>query len=243
MKEITFKYFAKHHLWLLLAVILIPVLGIGIYCGLFWKCIDESIVATIVMGAISYIGTVAWGLFIYYNSWSNEQLQKYRDRPRIRVGCVAKDNGLSLYTYDEATNKPLVPNDMFAEQFFFLKLRIVNEGNHSIFNFKSENVLVQVDEQANVQQNMNMNINISSSDVVAFKDVYEYYIGILKENVGEDISAANNFITYVFSFQDDLLNIYYCVLKVWIRNGKRMFPNKTYTVYTENEYKEIKKCQ
>lgn len=238
MKEITFKYFAKHHLWLLLVVILIPVLGIGIYCGLFWRCIDESIVATIVMGVISYIGTVAWGLFIYYNSWSNEQLQKYRDRPRIRVGCVVKDNGLPLYTCEEAIGRPLVPNDRYADQFVFLKVRIVNEGNHTIFNIKSEQVFVQVGQRADIQQKTNMNINMNSFNAITFKEHFEYYIGVLKQAVGNNLDQVNNFITYVFSFQDDLLNIYYCELKVWIKQGKNIFPH-TFNLYTESEYQKI----
>ena len=143
MENISFKYFAKQYWWLLLVVTLIPILGVGIYCVLFWKCIDESIVATIVMGAISYIGTVAWGLFIYYNSWSSEQLQKYRDKPRLRVSCVEKDNKWPLYTYEELVNNPLLPNDQYAKMFVFLKVKIANEGNHSIFNINFEDVLVQ----------------------------------------------------------------------------------------------------
>lgn len=240
MEEISFKYFAKHHLWLLLAVILIPILGIGIYCGLYWQCIDESIVATIVMGVISYVGTIAWGLFIYYNSWSSEQLQKYRDRPRIRVGCVVKENGLPLYTYEEIVGHPLGSNDRYADQFVFLKVRIVNEGNHAIFNVKSEQIFVQVGQRADIKQNTNMNINMNSFNVIAFKEHFEYYVGVLKQVVGDDLEKVNNFITYVLRFQDDLLNIYYCELKVWIKDGKKRFPN-TFNLYTESEYEVIKK--
>ena len=239
MKEITFKYFAKHHLWLLLAVILIPVLGIGIYCGLFWRCIDESIVATIVMGVISYIGTVAWGLFIYYNSWSNEQLQKYRDMPRLRIGCVEKENRWSLYTYEEVVNRPLLPNDRFAEQFLFLKIRIINEGNHTIFNISPEDVLVQVGQEAGIPQNIKCFDSSGSSNVISFKEQHECYVGILKEVIGDNLEEVSNFITYSFRFQDDLLNIYYCEVNVWIHKGMRRFPCSP-KIYTDSEYQKVK---
>lgn len=239
MKEITFKYFAKHHLWLLLAVILIPVLGIGIYCGLFWRCIDESIVATIVMGVISYIGTVAWGLFIYYNSWSNEQLQKYRDRPRLRVGCIRNQNELSLYTGEEVIGKPLKGNDKYADNFVFLKIRITNNGNHAIFNVKPINVLLQIGQEANMPQGINAFINTQTASVFAFKDQCEYYVGLYKTIVGDDLENVNNYVSHIFSFQDDLLNIYYCEMQVWIKGGKQMFPANL-NIYTDSEYQKIR---
>ena len=239
MKEITFKYFAKHHLWLLLAVILIPVLGIGIYCGLFWRCIDESIVATIVMGVISYIGTVAWGLFIYYNSWSNEQLQKYRDKPRLRVGCVEKDNRLPLYTYEEVVNRSIQPNDRFADMFVYLKVRVINEGNHSIFSISPEDVLVQVGQEAGIPQNIKCFDCSNSSNVITFKEQHTCYVGVLKEVIGDKLDEASNYITYSFRFQDDLLNIYYCEVNVWIHKGVIRIPCSS-KLYTDSEYQKIR---
>lgn len=239
MKEISFKYFAKHHLWLLLVVTLIPILGIGIYCALFWKCIDESIVATIVMGVISYIGTVAWGLFIYYNSWSSEQLQMYRDRPRLRVGCIRNQNELSLYTGEEVMGKPLEGNDKYADNFVFLKIRITNNGNHTIFNVKPINVLVQIGQEANRPQGINAFINTQTASVFAFKDQCEYYVGLCKTIVGDGLEKVNNYVSHIFSFQDDLLNIYYGEMQVWIRDGKQMFP-ASLNIYTDSEYQKIK---
>lgn len=224
MKDITFKYFAKHHLWLLLAVILIPVLGIGIYCGLFWRCIDESIVATIVMGVISYIGTVAWGLFIYYKSWLDKKKQEFRDWPKVDIKYIPKKDGKAFYNSGDNEIQELLGMYSFMSiSNCFLRVKIINYGIHTIHNIYHTSTTILIDDEEIEESTLNY-IDATEGKALGFKETYERYIGIKNSNLPIDKPITLK-IKSVFQFTDSLTNTYYLETTISIRQGYLSLPS------------------
>ena len=123
--------------------------------------------------------------------------------------------------------------------FLFLKVRTINEGNHTIFNISPEDVLVQVGQEAGIPQGIKYFDSRESSNVISFKEQHTCYVGVLKEAIGNNLDEVSNYITYSFRFQDDLLNIYYCEVNVWIHKGVIRIPCSS-KLYTDSEYQKIK---
>ena len=224
MKEITFKYFAKHHLWLLLAVILIPVMGIGIYCGLFWRCIDESIVATIVMGVISYIGTILWGIFIYYKSWVDKKKQEYRDRPRVEIKYHPKIDGKAFYNSQDEDIKKLLGMFSFVNiNNCFLRVKFINYGIHTIHNIYHISTTILIDGKEIEESTLNY-IDATEGKALGFKETYERYIGLKISNI-PNYNIATAKVKSVFQFSDSLTNTYYLETTIDIRQGYLSLPS------------------
>ncbi len=238
MEKATCKHFFKQYKWLFVIALAIPVVGIVGYCVVFReRALDESVWATIVMGFISYIGTIAWGVFIYYDGWRRQKEQEYRDFPRIKAGCVPKDKEQAVYTYEDICGRPITQAEKTTELFFYLKFRIHNMGNHALFNFRPKLVLVYVNHGGDAEQKPRHFVDLSA-EIISFRESSDLYVGVLKDAVGWDAKNINTSITYVFSFQDDLMNVYYCRCVMPIYNGKKEFLDNVY-VYTEKEYNEL----
>ena len=236
--NISFKYFFREYRWLFLAAILIPLICISLYCIIYYDInLDAAVWATIISALISYIGTVAWGIFIYYDSWQRKKEQEYRDRPRIRAGCVSKTPEQAFYTYEEVCGRPIKPNEKGSDAFLYLKVRLVNNGSHSLFNFKPCLVLIYDSYGGDIEQKPRWFLN-PSTDIIAFKESFDIFVGVLKTAIGPRANAGLAVITYVFSFQDDLMNIYYCRCVMKITDGKKRFSDDLY-LYTEDEYNTL----
>ena len=90
----SFKDFVIEHLWLFAVCILFPVVVIDLFCYFNNYDLEQGTVATIVIGVLTYIGTILWGMFIYYKSWLDKKMQEYRDRPRVDIKYLPKSDPL-----------------------------------------------------------------------------------------------------------------------------------------------------
>lgn len=235
----SFKYFFCQYYWLFVLALLIPIGCIFGYCIVYRESnLDEAIWATIISGGISYIGTIAWGIFIYYDSWQRRKEQEYRDKPRIRAGCINKDTEQAAFTYEDICGRPLCQSEKTTDNFFYFKVRMINHGNHTIFNIKPCLVLVYFRQLGgDVEQEPRHYVNLST-EIVSFKESCDLYVGVLKSLVGSDAKTIETAITYVFRFQDDLMNTYYCRCVMPITKGKKQFADNLY-LYTEEEYDSL----
>ena len=233
----SFKDFFKEYRWLFIAAILIPTICILAFCLIIHTSFDATIGATILSALISYIGTVAWGIFIYYDSWQRKKAQEYRDKPRIRAGCVSKTPEQAFYTYEEVCGRPIKPEETRANAFLYLKVRLINNGSHTLFNFKPCLVLVYRPYDGDVEQKPRLFLN-PSTDAIAFKESFDIYVGVLKVALGARAYTGDAVVTYVFRFQDDLMSTYYCRCVINVTNGQKQFPDDLY-LYTENEYNAL----
>lgn len=237
--NISFKYFFRQYWWLFVLAMLIPVVCVLTFCFVYGESrFDKTIWATIISGGISYVGTIAWGMFIYYDSWQRRKEQEYRDKPRIRVGCINKDTEQAAFTYEDICGRPLNQNERTNDIFFYFKVRLVNNGNHTIFDIKPCLVLVYFRHLGgDVEQEHGHYLDLSR-EIVSFKESCDLYVGVSKFLVGADAKIIETTITYVFRFQDDLMNTYYCRSVIPITRGKRQFTGEFY-LYAEEEYNEL----
>lgn len=237
MVKVSFKYFAMQYWWLFLAAIVIPIIGIvGYFLAFCGALHDKSIWATIVMGCISYIGTVAWGIFIYYDGWLRQKEQEYRDFPRIKLYCISKSKDQTVFEFDDIDGIQL-EEKIFADQFFFMKYRLENIGSHTLFNFHSIFIAVFFNGPGYIKQHSDF-FHMTMANIASFRESMDLYAGVLKQFVGNDPKTINHSIGYLFSFQDDMMKRYYCSCEVNITDGKNRFLNKV-RIFTDKEYNEI----
>lgn len=238
MQQASFNCFFKQYKWLFGIASAIPTIGIAEYCLAFWnRAFDENIWATIVTSCISYIGTVAWGIFIYYDGWRRQKEQEYRDFPRIKAGCVPKNKDQAVYTYEEVCGRPITQAEKTTELFFYLKFRVYNMGNHALFNFRPKLILVYVNYKGDAEQKPQHFVNLTK-EIISFRESSDLFIGVMKDAIGWDPQTINTTVTYVFSFQDDLMKIYYCRCVIPIYGGKKQFQDDLH-IYTEKEYNAL----
>ena len=78
--------------------VLVPLFLIGGYSIAYRRSsLDEAIWATIISGLVSYIGTIAWGVFIFYESWQRRVEQEYKERPILEVNAKLSDKSPRYY--------------------------------------------------------------------------------------------------------------------------------------------------
>lgn len=246
MNNISFKYFAKHHSWLFLVVVLMPILCVGIYCALFWKCIDESIVATIVMGIISYIGTVAWGIFIYYKSWVDKEIQEYKNRPIIESKVLLSSKGsqsFRLYEKSEvedSLNVRILYHGL--EQFNntnikYALIEITNYGTTILSNLKIEFVVVKKWKNVKIQEYNNYVNSVDFAKTLLNKDKWELFVAI-DESLIETNDKGVPEIIIALKFNNNFIDTYYNIITLQIvGKGSYLAPS---VIYTEEDYEKVK---
>ena len=228
MNNISFKYFAKHHSWLFLVVVLMPILCVGIYCALFWKCIDESIVATIVMGIISYIGTVAWGIFIYYKSWVDKEIQEYKNRPIIESKVLLSSKGsqsFRLYEKSEVEDS-LNGSIMYhgLEQFNntnikYALIKITNYGISRLSDICIENVIIRRNCKIRHQESNSYIVSRNFPKTLSYKDNWELFVAIDESLIDTNENGIPEIII-TLRFNNNFVDTYYNIVILQIvENG------------------------
>ena len=153
--KISFWNFIKKHCWLFAICAILPIIAIVIvfqYC-IYYKCsIEQSSIATIVIGALTYIGTILWRIFIYYKSWVDKEIQEYKNRPIIESKVLLSSKGsqsFRLYEKSEvedSLNVRILYHGL--EQFNntnikYALIEITNYGTTILSNLKIEFVVVK----------------------------------------------------------------------------------------------------
>ena len=224
MKNISFKVFFIEHLWLFAVCILLPFVVVDLFCYFNNYDLEQGTVATIVIGVLTYIGTILWGMFIYYKSWVDKKKQEYRDRPRVDIKYIPKANGKAFYnSQDEEIKKLLGMFSFMNINNCFLRVKFTNYGIHTIHNIYHTSTKILIDDKEIEESTLNY-IDATEGKALGFKETYERYIGVLIKNI-PNYNTATVKVKSVFQFSDSSTNTYYLETTISIRQGYLSLPS------------------
>ena len=221
----SFKDFVIEHLWLFAVCILFPVVVIDLFCYFNNYDLEQGTVATIVIGVLTYIGTILWGMFIYYKSWLDKKKQEIRDWPRVDIKYIPKKNGKAFYNSQDAEIKALLSMYSFMNiHNCFLRIKFINYGKYTtIHNIYHTSTTIIIDGKEINESILNF-IDATEGKALDFKETYERYIGVLIKNI-PNYNTATVKVKSVFQFSDSLTNTYYLETTISIRQGYLSLPS------------------
>ena len=224
MKNISFKVFFIEHLWLFAVCILLPFVVVDLFCYFNNYDLEQGTVATIVIGVLTYIGTILWGMFIYYKSWLDKKKQEIRDWPRVDVKYIPKLDGKAFYnSQDDVIKLHLGYFNFMNINNCFLRVQFINYGIHSIHNIYHTSTTILIDDKEIEESTLNY-IDATEGKALGFKETYERYIGVLIKNI-PNYNTATVKVKSVFQFSDSLTNTYYLETTISIRQGYLSSPS------------------
>lgn len=220
----SFKDFVIEHLWLFAVCILFPVVVIDLFCYFNNYDLEQGTAATIVIGVLTYIGTILWGMFIYYKSWLDKKKQEIRDWPRVDVKYIPKLDGKAFYnSQDDVIKLHLGYFNFMNINNCFLRVQFINYGIHSIHNIYHTSTTILIDDKEIEESTLNY-IDATEGKALGFKETYERYIGVLIKNI-PNYNTATLKIKSIFQFTDSLTNTYYLETTISIRQGYLSLPS------------------
>ena len=232
MMKNSFKNFVVEHLCLFAACILFPIVVIELFCHFNNYDLEQGTTATIVIGVLTYIGTILWGVFIYYKSWLDKKTQEYRDRPQVDIKYIAKVDGKAFYNSKDEEIKGLLGMFNFMNgNNCFLRVKFVNYGIHTILNIYHISTTILIDGKEIEESTLNY-IDATEGKALGFKETYERYIGLKINNI-PNYNTATAKVKSVFQFSDSLTNTYNLETTIDIRGGFLSLP--TTRVYRKDE--------
>ena len=226
-QKLCFMAFSKNFKYLYIVLISILVLGIFIFCLIFWNCLnDVSAWASMIAGIISYIGSSILGVFVFYHSWVQVVRQDELEDISVIVSATGNEaTSLALYQEDIVkTQYPLVVSRMASlktqskyDVTNFIKINLTNcnyflpiEIEISDIHYLNDN-----NEFTNIYP-IKTRSNVDLALPISFKEKAEFFIGVPNE-----VFLENRFLdhgVYVVSvslkFKNPKSNIRYGVIKV-----------------------------
>ena len=220
----SFKDFAIEHLWLFVLCILLPIAVLELFFHYFNYELEQGSAATIVIGVLTYIGTILWGMFIYYKSWLDKKKQEFKDWPKVDIIYIPKTDGKAFYNSgDDEIQKLLGMYSFMSISNCFLRVKIINYGIHTIHNIYHTSTTILIDGEEIEESPLNY-IDATEGKALGFKETYERYIGVLIKNISNYNTATLN-IKSIFQFTDSLTNTYYLETTISIRQGYLSLPS------------------
>lgn len=249
-QKLCFKAFSKNFKYLYIVLISILVLGIFIFCLIFWNCLNEvSAWASMIAGIISYMGSSILGIFVFYHSWVQVKRQDELEDISVIVSATGNDaTSLALYQEDIIKTKyPRVVSRMVSTK----TQSKYDVTNYIKINLTNCNYFLPIELEISDMHYLNDNnefINIcpiktrSNVDLtlpICFKEKTEFLIGIPNE-----VFLENRFLdhsVYVVSislkFKNPKDNIRYGVIKFI---GGKSF-RTSIGLFNEKQKKDIEK--
>lgn len=223
MKNVSFKDFLIEHIWLLVVCILLPVVVVDLFCYFNNYELEQGTTATIIIGVLTYIGTILWGMFIYYKSWLDKKKQEIRDWPRVDVKYIPKSDGKAFYSNQDNVIKSHLGLYNFAGlNTSFLRVQFINYGIHTIHNIYHTSTTILIGDNKIEESTLNY-IDATEGKALGFKEVYERYIGIKNSNLPFEKPITLK-IKSVFQFTDSLTNTYNLETIIDIQDGYLSLP-------------------
>lgn len=247
--KISFWNFIKKHCWLFAICAILPIIAIVIvfqYC-IYYKCsIEQSSIATIVIGALTYIGTILWGIFIYYKSWVDKEIQEYKNRPIIESKVLLSSKGsqsFRLYEKSEVEDS-LNVSIMYhgLEQFNntnikYALIEITNYGTTILSNLKIEFVVVKKWKNVKIQEYNNYVNSVDFAKTLLNKDKWELFVAI-DESLIETNDKGVPEIIIALKFNNNFIDTYYNIITLqFVGKGSYSAPS---VIYTEEDYEKLK---
>lgn len=248
--DISFKRFSKKYWWLFVIAVLIPLLLIGGYCFVYRRsCLDETIWATIISGIVSYIGTIAWGIFIFYESWQRKVEQDYKERPILEVQAKLSDKipldyqMYEKYEVEEILNHQLEIHGLkqAQEKSHIVKYVCVSITNYGLSLISDMSLLdVYLDDDKNYihQGKYGYLTSLDNPKTLLFKDKWVVYVAI-DETLFNTLPEGYKHISIYLKLKHNAIATY-CVALTINTCGRGTY-GQGFKIYNENEYNKLKR--
>ena len=253
--SISFKEFAKSHRLLLAILILLPIVGVLIYCIAFRNdLLNAGAWGSIIAGLFTYFGTITLGVFTFYHAWQQEKIQADLQEIKVEIGLYAlNENGFFVpYSEEELNECEALPlkaerfeestdqgQDICAWNFIGFKVKNINH----LVNFDIKFIDIFFVNKNHELQRISDRIKMwasGSPGPIDYKEVYSCYIGcdakILSKKYMETQKYFNWFI--VFSITDTNLKEKYVICDYVL--GETFKIKKT--IISKEEYQKRKKA-
>lgn len=246
--DISFRKFSEKYWWLYLIAVLVPLFLIGGYSIAYRRSsFDEAIWATIISGLVSYIGTIAWGVFIFYESWQRRVEQEYKERPILEVNAKLSDKSPRYYQMYEKSEV----EEILSRQVSICGLKQVHEKSHkvkyvcvSITNYGlsliSDMSLFDVyldDGKCYIHQGKYGYIApLDNPKTLLYKDKWVVYVAI-DETLFNTLHKGDKQISIVFKLKHNSISLYY--VGVAINTCGQGTYSQSCEIYNEREYTKL----
>lgn len=223
--DISFSRFSKKYWWLFVIAVLVPLLLIAGYCIVYRKsCLDKTIWATLISSIISYIGTIAWGIFIFYESWQRRIEQDYRERPILSVNATLSDKvplDYQMYEKQEVEEKlnfkvaihGLKQTQQKSHLVKYVHVSITNYGLSIISDISLVDVYL-ADNKDYIHQGKYGYISSLDCPITLFcKDKWDAYVAI-DETLFYKLQKGMKRISVYFKLKQNAIETYYVVVTI-----------------------------
>ena len=246
--DISFRRFSEKYWWLYLIAVLVPFFLIGGYCLVYHKSnLDQTIWATIISSIVSYIGTIAWGVFIFYDSWQRRIEQEYRERPILSVQATLSDKvpqDYQMYEKQEVEEKLNFKVEIHGLKQAQQKSHVVKYVHIAITNYGlspiSDISLVDVYLDGNkdyIHQGTYGYISSLGCPITLFcKDKWDAFVAI-DETLFYKLPMGMKQISVYFKLKQNTIETYYVV--VTINTCGRGTYGQSVNVIKETEFDKI----
>ncbi len=224
--KVSFKEFFKEYWNLFLVCLLLPIVVIIIFCWCYCCSLEQGTIATIVFSTLAYLGTIIWGVFIYYKSWVDKNIQIYKDSPILDIKAslnLKSHEKYFLYNREEVGN--ILNNNVLCcglkqtekSSVRYICISIVNFGTSILSDISIENIIVK-----NYRRSIDHGFYGYFSDVnipktLTYKDVFEMFIAI-DTSVLDSIEGDNKNIDLIIEFNNNITDRYRCIINLTILN-------------------------
>lgn len=246
--DISFSKFFKEYKRLFIVAVIFPILWLCTYCFIYRnQDLDETVWATITSALITYIGTIAWGVFIFYESWQRRVEQEYKERPILEVNAKLSDKSPRYYQMYEKSEV----EEILSRQVSICGLKQVHEKSHkvkyvcvSITNYGlsliSDMSLFDVyldDGKCYIHQGKYGYIApLDNPKTLLYKDKWVVYVAI-DETLFNTLHKGDKQISIVFKLKHNSISLYY--VGVAINTCGQGTYSQSCEIYNEREYTKL----
>lgn len=250
----SFKDFFIEHLWLFVVCVLLPIVVVDLFCYFQNYDLEQGSVATIVIGVITYIGTILWGMFIYYKSWVDKKIQIYKDRPLVDISVrLSHRNSPNIQMYEKKEVEELLNNELVyvgtqkTEMCKYILVTITNYGASLLSDITLCNVILTKGFKVIKPANNGYISSANPPKTIMYKDKWEMYVAVDKSKFNE-LGEGNKNVVIILQFKQNITNIFYAIVTVSIIGSDAY--GMLDEIYTDCDYAKectkrwlLKKCK
>lgn len=244
MKQLL-REFLIHYKALIIVIGLFPIVPIGVYI-LFYKIENPGdFWLTIISCLISYVGSIGWGMFIFYESWRRDKREEIRNMPKISfsyMNDVVRINEQSIahecfFSYDRV--KKIIKSGFIGIVLYgdvhledsgcgYMGLRITNLGTHLIYLRGVQKVYV-VNGESNHRSGLEVMEQTEmvyyeskrETNTLSYRDTVDYYIGVDKILV-DTSQLVNRDVYFQISVEDEFYTVYNYLVRINYNRGSML---------------------
>lgn len=218
MKNINFSNFVKKHLWLFIICILLPfliIIGLLYYFNSYY--LEQGTVATIVIGMLTYIGTILWGIFIYYKSWMDKMIQEYRDRPIVDMNVrLSNKVPLDYQMYEKTEVDEILDNHIAIhglkqvqhKNVKYVLVTISNWGSSILSDISIQNIVIKNEEEIREQGSYGYISKKNLPKSITYGEKWELFVAIDK-TIFDELKEGYKKVVITIKFKSNVIDLYY----------------------------------